>query len=302
MKKFLFLFIFIPLYNVIMAQKEIEVSQYMLNRYAINSAFGGSHDALSAFGSYKQKWVGIEKAPASQFLSVHAPLKNESIALGLQFFSQSYGVIRESGVTASYTFRVRTNEKSWLAFSLKGGLSFASPDWNSVPVKDPDDIAFASQETINTPEFGIGLGWYSKNYFLGFSVPNFYYNDIVDFEDAVFKPANSTYIFTGGYIFSITDHLQVMPSCLVALSNQLGSFYDVGGALIWNDKIWIGGNYRSTDDIVALLAYQFHQQWRFAYSYDYSIGDLKGYNDGSHEISLQFVFGYKIITPSPKYF
>jgi hypothetical protein len=39
-------------------QKAMTLSQYMHNRFAINSAFAGSREVLSVFGSFRKQWAG----------------------------------------------------------------------------------------------------------------------------------------------------------------------------------------------------------------------------------------------------
>ncbi len=66
--------------------------------------------------------------------------------------------------------------------------------------------------------------------------------------------------------------------------------------------IWLGVSYRTTEEIVGLLGYQVTPQMRLSYSFDYSTGEIGSYNNGTHEIAIQFDFGYKIKTPNPKFF
>ena len=56
---------------------------YVYNTLAINPAFAGCHDALSATISYRNQWVGFKDAPKSSMLSVHAPVYNDRIGLGI---------------------------------------------------------------------------------------------------------------------------------------------------------------------------------------------------------------------------
>ena len=56
---------------------------YVVNGLAINPAFAGCNDALSATISYRDQWVGFKDSPKSCFLSVHTPLNNDRIGLGL---------------------------------------------------------------------------------------------------------------------------------------------------------------------------------------------------------------------------
>ena len=56
---------------------------YVVNGLAINPAYAGCHDALSATISYRDQWVGFKDSPKSYFLSVHTPVNNDRIGLGL---------------------------------------------------------------------------------------------------------------------------------------------------------------------------------------------------------------------------
>ena len=65
---------------------------YLFNILAINPAFVGCHDALSATISYRNQWVGFKQAPKSQVLSLHTPVDNDRIGLGLLIENNSIGI------------------------------------------------------------------------------------------------------------------------------------------------------------------------------------------------------------------
>ncbi len=56
---------------------------YTYNALVINPAFAGCSDALSATVSYRNQWVGFQDAPKSYLLSVHTPIENDRMGLGL---------------------------------------------------------------------------------------------------------------------------------------------------------------------------------------------------------------------------
>ena len=56
---------------------------YDVNALAINPAYAGCQDALSLTASYRNQWVGFKDAPKSYILSVHSPVYNDRIGLGL---------------------------------------------------------------------------------------------------------------------------------------------------------------------------------------------------------------------------
>lgn len=80
--------------------------QYLNNTMAFNPAFAGCNDALSITLMYRDQMTGFEGAPKNSSLSVHAPLKNNRIGLGLTYSSSSYGINREKSLTGNYSYRI----------------------------------------------------------------------------------------------------------------------------------------------------------------------------------------------------
>jgi len=291
---------FLLIISSLSAQKELHTSQYMHNRYAVNTAFAGSGEALSIFGAYRKQWMGINGSPSSQLLSANTPLKNDNIALGLEFFNQNYAEFSNTGFTAAYTYRVHTSSNKWLALSLNGGLGMTSSGWSSIAVKDPTDPSFAANESFTMPIVGLGAAWYGSHFFTGLSVINLFETDIYTDGATTFKPG--TIVATGGYLFDVGGSFQIQPSAMLQFNTPYGSIYDVNTSVIWNELIWVGASYRSTDDFVALLAIQPTQQFLISYSMDVNTGDIGSFNSGTHEISLKYYFGYRVKSSSPKFF
>ena len=47
----------------VLAQQDKMYSQYMFNMMALNPAYAGSRDVLSATGLYRNQWVNVDGAP-----------------------------------------------------------------------------------------------------------------------------------------------------------------------------------------------------------------------------------------------
>lgn len=302
MKKSLLFLLSLLTLSSILAQKELYVSQYMHSRYTINSAFGGSAEALSMFGAYRKQWAGLNGAPASQFFSAHTPLKNEQIALGVEFFGQQYAVSQTNGFASSYTYRIRPSENTRLGIGLNVGLSFNSAGWNQIAVKTSNDPSFESAESKAIPLLGVGAAWYGDLFFAGVSVSNFFSSNWVDYDDSQFSLGDAHYLITGGYLVKMSQTWWIQPSALIHLSKQYGFEADAGVNLIWNNLLWLGSSYRTTEAFVVMAGYQVMPPLRVIYSWDKSIGSIGGLNSGSHEISLRYEFGFRIPATNPRFF
>ncbi|TRX72278.1 type IX secretion system membrane protein PorP/SprF [Carboxylicivirga sp. M1479] len=291
----------------VLAQKDMVMSQYLHNRYALNSAFAGNREVLSLYGGYRKKWAGFEGAPGTMLFSMHSPLKNEKVALGMEVFNQQYGVTKQTGFSFSYTYRIKMANKAKLAFSINGGGNFHSSNWSDVKTfeggGDVIDDVFSVNESNFSPIVGFGTAWYSSKYFVGFSIPNFfYYNAYIDGGSSSLELNQANYLLTGGVLFDVSNALHFQPSMMLRYNPEQTTWLDVNASLIYNNALWLGVGYRTTNEITGMLAYQVSPQLRFSYSLDYSTGDISSHNNGTHEIAIQYDFGFKVKSSSPKFF
>lgn len=302
MRKLFILLLMLGFAPSLFAQNDYIVTQYIHNRYAINQAFAGARDGLSLFGSYRKQWSGIAGTPTSQLFTAHSPLRNENMALGVSAYNQKFMVAGNSGFSFTYAYRIHTTDASWLSFALSPGLSFKSADWSDVSTIEPGDESFGSAEKSKSPTLGFGVAWYGQQFFAGVSTPSLFYADEFEGADTKFSPADATYAITAGYLWKINGSLGVQPSFLVRYNNVQGAVTDVNATIIYDHRFMLGFSYRSTQEVAATASFQLDRRLRVAYSYDYSMGDLKTYNRGTHEISLQYDFVYRRESVNPKFF
>jgi type IX secretion system PorP/SprF family membrane protein len=68
----------------------------------------------------------------------------------------------------------------------------------------------------------------------------------------------------------------------------------------YNDKIWLGITYRTQDAMGMALGVNVSDRFTIGYGFDYSMGSIKGYNTGSHELTLSFITTSKKVTLDDK--
>ena len=61
---------------------------------------------------------------------------------------------------------------------------------------------------------------------------------------------------------------------------------------VYNDFLWTGISYRTSDAVVALFGVDYGQS-SFGYSYDITVSKLTNRSGGSHEVSLALLFDCK---------
>lgn len=279
------------------AQQDAMYTQYMFNTLAINPAYAGSRNVLSATGLTRRQWVGIEGAPNTQTISFDAAMPNKRVGLGVQIFNDKIGVTQTSGASLSYAYRIPT-EKGTLAFGLLGSLTNYKADFVNIRLNSgsPVDEAFAYDINKLMPNFGTGIYYNTERLFLGASVPHLLNNRLVNGNDIV---GNSTlaarqylHLFVmAGYVIPMGYDFKVKPSLLFKGVRGSSVQLDINCNFWIKDVIGIGAQYRTGDAIAGIFAIQASEQIRIGYSYDYTTSGLTNYNSGSHEIMLRYEFG-----------
>jgi len=292
------------------SQQLPQFSQYMFNTISVNPAYAGSRETLNATVLHRSQWLGIDRGPTTQTLSVHAPLENEKIGLGLSVINDSPGFENFVFVYGDFSYTIKTGEKTKLALGLKAGLTHYNLD--QVFLNDPlvvEDPFFGNYSDRWNPNVGIGAYWHTNKWYLGLSAPRIINTDYNQTESSngisYIAQERIGYYFTGGYVFDLSESTKLKPSFLIKATNGAPLSTDLTAHVLINDKFWIGGSYRNninTSSLAALADFQITQEIRAGYSYDHYISDLRPFTGGTHEIILIYeVFKTKRIK-SPRYF
>ena len=275
---------------------------YVVNALAINPAFAGCQDALSLTASYRDQWVGFNDAPKSYILSVHTPVFNDRVGLGLLIEDNSIGIFKETSFLGNYAYRIELQEGK-LALGLGFGVSIYNTAWNELVAADPNDIQLMNNPTSAVlPTFSLGAYYYTKKYFIGISMPMFLSYEL-DRSTGKYKIDNnfsgSNYFFTTGYEIGISPMVKILPSILIKYHPNNGIQMDYNAQISLKDRIWMGIGYRNKDILVGMLQCQLNYQIRMAYSYDYDFSSIGKYMNGSHEFVLNYIFKFerKVIGP-----
>jgi type IX secretion system PorP/SprF family membrane protein len=274
---------------------------YVVNGLAINPAYAGCQDALSLTTSYRDQWVGFNDAPKSYILSVHMPVFNDRVGLGLLVKNNSIGIFKETSFLGNYAYRMELQEGK-LAFGLGFGVTIYNTAWNELIAVDANDIQLMNNPTSAVlPTFSLGTYYYTKKYFIGISMPQFLSYEL-DKSTGKYKIDNnfsgSNYFFTTGYEFGISPQVKFLPSLLIKYHPNNAIQIDYNSQISLKDRIWLGIGYRNKDILVSMLQCQLNYQIRMAYSYDYDFSSI-GKIYGSHEIVLNYIFKFerKVIGP-----
>ncbi len=273
----------------VFAQQEPQYTQYMYNTLTINPGYTGSTPGLEATLLHRSQWVGIDGAPKTQALSIHSPMQNEKVGLGLSAVNDRIGPSDEFYVDGNFSYTLFVGQKARLAFGMKAGVRVLNTDWSRGRYyQEGDPLLNTNINNKINPTVGAGAYYYTDKWYAGFSVPNFiqhdYYDDIK--EDAI--ASRMHYYLMGGYVFDISDNVMFKPAVLGKIVSGAPVTVDVSANFLLIEKVTIGAYSRRDDSVSALARFQITKNIFAGYSYDYSITELQKYNNGSHEFILKF--------------
>ena len=288
------------------AQQLPQFTQYMYNTIAVNPAYAGSRDALSIVGLNRNQWAGFDGGPQTQTLSIHSPLRNEKVGLGLSLINDKSGYENFTYVYADFSYTIKASEEVDLSFGIKGGMTYyklADELYNATEVNQ--DPYFNEKLNRWNSNFGAGILFHSNKWYMGLSIPKLINHDLNNnTEFAALERVH--YYAIGGYVFDLNENLKLKPSFMMKHTKGAPISTDLTANFLFNEVFWLGGSYRFNGDqkaIGALVDFQVSDQFRVGYTYEIPTGEIRPYTSGSHEILLMYEFRYlKRKQKSPRYF
>lgn len=290
----------------ITAQQLPQFTQYMYNTIAINPAYAGSRQALSIVGLNRNQWAGFDGGPQTQTLSIHSPLRNEKVGLGLSLINDKTGFENFTYVYGDFSYTIDVSEETKLSFGLKAGMTYyklSNELYNSSEVAQ--DQYFDERLDRWNANIGSGFLFHTNKWYFGMSVPKLINQDRNNKTE--YAALEKVHLYTlGGYVFDLSDNLKFKPSFMVKYTKAAPLSTDLTANFLFNEKFWLGGSYRFSGeqrDLGAIVDFQVTDQLRVGYTYEIPTGEIRPYTTGSHEILLMYEFRFmKKAQKSPRYF
>jgi len=302
MKK-IFTILLLVMATTAFAQQDPLFSQYMFNKLALNPAYAGSRESLSVDVLNRYQWVGIDGAPKTLSASVHTPLRNPHIGLGLNVYHDNIGNSIYEGALATFAYRIIFPEGK-LAFGLQAGIKHVDFDWSQMMVIDPEDQMFLGQQKNQAvPDANFGVYYYTNRYFVGFSSKQLLQNqmgEVVINGRTEFTKLLRHFYGIAGAAFPLSDNVVFRPSMLVKFVKDAPPQLDLNASFLLANTFWVGASYRTEKAVSLMTEFNLTHNLRLGYSYDIWFNELRSENKGSHEIRLGLdldVFQSRMHTP-----
>ncbi len=314
------------------AQQDAMFTKYMFNSLVYNPAYAGSKEFMSVSLLHRTQWWNIPGGPNTQSFTIHSPLRNERVGLGMSLINDVIGPTHTISANLSYAYRIPVGEKAKLSVGLQGGLVNWRADWSDLTLEEGTDEAFSEEQpTFWLPNFGAGIYFYTDRFYLGAGVPHLVEYDLRKNIDAVPQWARQYrhYFFSAGAAFPLNgDAIVLKPSLLVKSVGLFSGFnkdenyqnvgapteFDIDLSVLFYNAFWVGTSFRSSveaftddsssfDSIDFWAAYYLMNGLRIGAAYDFTLTKLRQPAQGSFEVMLGYEFNYVTKkAATPRYF
>jgi type IX secretion system PorP/SprF family membrane protein len=270
----------------------------------INPAYTGIKNSGNLTAVNRTQWVGIDGAPQTQTVTLSIPFFNYNFGIGLNFINDKIGPISQTGLYIDYAYKLKFS-KTRLSFGIKGGLNYLRYNLAGLRSTGSDSFLAGAERTNKLlPNFGIGLYYYSKQYYLGVSTPKILRNR---YDEENTRARNSReerhYFVVGGLLLPLSENVLFKPSSIAKMVQNSPASVELNSTFIFMKKVWLGAFYRIGDSVGALAQFEVSKTLKIGYSYDMTHSRLRSYSGGTHEVLLSYnIFRNGGDILSPRYF
>ena len=298
MKKISLFFVSICLGATSYSQQLPQITQHMINNYAINPAVSGMYDYYQVKTTIRNQWVGITDAPRTTVLSIYGK-KSERVGLGGLVFNDQTGPTSRVGGSASYTYSFPLTRSVKMSFALSGGFTQFKITKQGLNILNLNDRILLGGDVVRSaPDATFGFNMYGNKWYLGAAIPqllsvnlNLMSDDYTRIYNEVSQANLERHFYVlGAYKHSFNPFWSIEPSLLLKSVKAAPLQADFGVKTTYDDRLWFGMDYRNNGEMAVLLGYSIKERYLIGYSYDIPSSDMSNYSSGSHEFMIGIRF------------
>lgn len=270
----------------IKAQHNTNITHWMFARSNFNPASTGINKGMEFMLWDREQWVGLEGRPSTQMLNANGYIRQIHGGLGATVTFDRIGIQSNLNFRMNYAYHATLNENMFLSFGLGAGFVYTNTRVGELNFANPDDPVMANfNENSIHPDVAAGLELVHKNYMIGLSATN-----LVGSPGSKFPYYARGFNLYGNYSFNIKNKARLVPGILVRSPFYTTQFEGNVLAYFLKDRVWLGAAYRYQDAVSGIFGAEVFKGLRIGYSFDYSLGGMRPYNTGTHEVMLMFSY------------
>jgi len=276
------------------SQQDYQFTHYMFDNLSFNPGYAGLNNSICGTVIFREQWAGFEGGgnPTTGLLNVHAPVQMLRGGVGLTYLNDQLGFEKNNIARLSYSYHKGIGI-GVLGIGISAGIVQKSIDATWVtPSGNPwsNDPSISGENISDVvPDFNLGLFYKTNQIYVGLSTTHL---GGLEMTDLNIKNVHHYWI-TAGYNYDVTPDFKLRPSLLVK-SDAASTILDVNVNMLYKNMLWAGATYRLGDAVAPMLGYQYAfdngATLKIGYAYGITTSLLGAYNNGSHDIMLNYCF------------
>lgn len=301
--KYILIF-FVACTTSVLAQQNVQYSQFMLNDYGLNPAVAGSSKGIMFMVGRRVQWGDFGQAPETNFASVTKAFGKKGYkrvwhGVGAYVEQDKYGAFASKAAYASYAIHLKLSAKYHFSFGLAGGAKTVALSNSIFDVNDPAIMNRSSKVII--PDVIPGVYLYSKRVIAGIAVRNIYKNSLSQGSKKIGTGSSTLgpnlYATVGRKFVSKGYDFIFVPAVQVQATFTSIPVVNLNCMAYYNKRVGIGVSYRMHDAVSAMLQVRIFSNVVVGFAYDYTISKFRN----AHANSTEFMFGFSPVMSTENY-
>lgn len=292
MKKIVFLFLGLWIFQSAYGQQIPQYTQWYWNQFELNPAHAGIKNCFEMRAQYRLQYLGVDGWPRHGNFTLTMPIKQKRIdfltprhGIGLKILTEKTGIFLVNRLNLSYAAHINFNQDNRLSIGIDAGVKQLSVDMAKVSTEEFDPTLH--QYVSNwTPDANIGFWWNAKNYYVGLV-----FKELIGMKWRKIGLQSKYQLHTfvnAGYRITNKKGFSFMPSALIKLPIQGKLSADLVLIFDHNNQFSYSVGYRANEAVMFGINFKIKEMVAIGYSFDYNFKPLGGGLNSSHEISIAF--------------
>ena len=266
---------------------------WLNNPLAINPAYTGINNNLTAFTTYRNQWAGFDGNPTTLNAGGHMSLLQNKIGAGLMLVNDRIGENTNTQVTGSFAYKLPIDAGTTLSFGMQAGFINYKMDPSQLTLQDPTDPLFVPVNEIK-PNIGAGVMLKGDKFMFGLSIPRLI-NSTYDLGGQKINVYQQQFYFLGSYLFFLSEKVIMKPAVLVKAASGQPLSTDLNANFVIDRKYLAGIYTRNFNAYGVIAQINFLDAYRLSYAFEMPTNQSVGTRFVTNEVMLSIrtsVFGF----------
>lgn len=297
-QRYILIIILVALSFVTKGQQAPIFTNYSNSYASVNPGFGGLSEGVNVMGIYRDQWTGFKDmygnsvAPKTMLFSGDMPIKVLRGGVSLSVMKDQIAFEDNINLGLGYSYHLDLGP-GILGMGLALNMVNRSVDFSKYhPLVENDPLLPTGEESAMLFDANFGLFWQiPETFYLGFSVTNLFESKgkelVATSTSSASFVGDRTFYLMAGYEYQFNNPVYVIMPSLCLISNVASTQINAGAKLFYNNKFWLGVNYRLQESVAAMVGFKI-KDLQISYSYDINTMGLAV--QGSHEVCISYFF------------